>query len=249
MLRAILFDLDDTLIDWGQLHDNHQWEAIEDVHLNKVYQYLTSLGPLNGDAAAYKKAYFDFAYRAWFQASETRIAPRMGTALVQAAVTCGLSEDVVDEGACLRVYDWRAFAEVDVFPDVFEALDHFQKQGLKFGLITNAFQSMWMRDVELDDHGLLHYFPDCRFSAADVGYLKPHPSIFQAALDCLELQPSEAVFVGDNLLDDIGGAQQIGMRGVLRYKPGKLRHADGVEADAIIESLLELPPILDNWFK
>jgi putative hydrolase of the HAD superfamily len=45
--------------------------------------------------------------------------------------------------------------------------------------------------------------------------VKPHPTIFQAALSALEVRPSAAVMVGDSLEEDVGGAQALGMRGIL----------------------------------
>ena len=117
------------------------------------------------------------------------------------------------------------------------------------GLITNASTPMWLRDTELEEVGLLHYFSDCRLSAVDVGYLKPHPAIFQHALDKLQLQPSEVVFVGDNPEADVSGAQSVGMKAVLRVvqKPGIIT-SRLFTPDARIDTFHELPAILDEWY-
>jgi FMN phosphatase YigB (HAD superfamily) len=103
--------------------------------------------------------------------------------------------------------------------------------------------------VEIEAHGILVHFPDCRISAADVGYLKPHPAIFQAALDQVGATPDEAVFVGDNPIADIAGAQGAGMRAILRVTtPAPPMLSGLIVPDAAINSLAELPRILDEWY-
>ena len=71
------------------------------------------------------------------------------------------------------------------------------------------------------------------------GFVKPHRSIFEAALDALDVTPEEAVMVGDSAEDDIEGARALGMRAVLLDR-------DGVHPDreGAIRSLDELPAAL-----
>jgi FMN phosphatase YigB (HAD superfamily) len=47
------------------------------------------------------------------------------------------------------------------------------------------------------------------------GRVKPHPTIFQAALDLLEVDAADAVMVGDSPAEDIDGARALGMRAIL----------------------------------
>jgi putative hydrolase of the HAD superfamily len=76
--------------------------------------------------------------------------------------------------------------------------------------------------------------------------MKPHPSVFAAALDAVGVDdPATAVYVGDRLHDDVFGAQQAGLRGVWRRSssvPGW-----DVEPDAVVDSLTELLDVLDAW--
>jgi len=57
--------------------------------------------------------------------------------------------------------------------------------------------------------------------------------------------PSRAVFVGDRPYDDVWGAQQAGLKGVLRSND--LMPAYDVEPDGVIDSLPELLPLIDSW--
>jgi len=69
--------------------------------------------------------------------------------------------------------------------------------------------------------------------------VKPHRSIFDAALAALEAQPGEAAMVGDSYADDIEGARALGMRAILLDRDGL--HVD--ETDRI-DTLLALPAAL-----
>lgn len=246
MLKAIIFDLDDTLIDWGDF--SQDWENVERPHLTGVYEYLQASGEPQGDLDAFRLAYFKHARTAWSSARNTLVAPHMGQVLMAAAEALGVADGVTMEG-CLKAYNWGAAPGTQIFPDVEDGLTTLREGGLRFGIVTNAFQPMWLRDRELQEHGILDYFPECRFSAADVGHLKPHPNIFAAALNCLELEPDEAVFIGDNPVADIAGAQAAGMRAVLRVNAHAKPMLSGlVIPDGAINSLHELLPILDEWF-
>jgi putative hydrolase of the HAD superfamily len=169
--------------------------------------------------------------------------------LVESAVALGVPADALDMRRCLEAYQWSAVDGTCIFPETPEVLQLLHDNGVKVGIVTNAYQPMWQRDVEIQIHGLLDFFPDCRISAADVGYLKPHPAIFQAALHCCGVKADEAVFVGDDLEADIAGAQAAGIHAVLRASRRSQPVLGGtVIPDATVKSLTELLPILDNWF-
>jgi putative hydrolase of the HAD superfamily len=89
-------------------------------------------------------------------------------------------------------------------------LDALHDRGLKTGLVSNAFDPGWLLRNDLDRMGLADRLDVAVFSS-EVGKRKPHPSIFEAALGGLEVQPEEALFVGDSLYHDVGGASALGM--------------------------------------
>jgi putative hydrolase of the HAD superfamily len=74
---------------------------------------------------------------------------------------------------------------------------------------------------------------------------KPHPAAFRAVLQALDVDPANAVFVGDRLYDDIYGAQTVGMRGVWRRDRDVPEY--DVQPDAVIDRLPELIPLVDKW--
>ncbi len=246
MLKAVLFDLDDTLIDWSGFTDD--WATVERKHLTGVFDYICAeVHPLD-DFEAYVAEVRSRMMAAWTSARTNFRAPNLGTVLIESAASLGVPADRLDARRCLEAYAWEAVKGTVGFPDAAPFLQLLHDHGIKIGIVTNAHQPMWLRDIEMKTHGLFDFFPTCRISAADVGYLKPHPAIFQTALKCLNTRPEETVFVGDNPEADVAGAQAVGIFAVLR----EVHHTDlsltNIVPDATITSLEELPAILDEQF-
>jgi putative hydrolase of the HAD superfamily len=246
-LKAVFFDLDDTLLDWSGFHGD--WAKMEAQHLRNVFDYISdTIHPLD-DPDAYAAEFRTRTMDAWTAARTSLRAPNLGSVLVEAAVALGVASNKLDMRRLLEVYAWNAVEGTGMFPDVPEALQLLHDHNIKVGIVTNAYQPMWIRDVEIATHGILQYFPSCRLSAADIGYLKPHPTIFQMALNCAGVKPHEAVFVGDDPEADIAGAQAAGLHAVLRYTARRgLQLDSAIVPDARIVSLAELPFILDRWY-
>lgn len=246
MLKAVLFDLDDTLLDWSGFNNN--WPALERKHLAGVFDYISSeIQPLE-DFDAYCADFGNRMLHAWTDARTTMRAPNLGTVLVETSVAAGVPAEALDPRRCLDAYRWDAIPGTTLFPEVPETLRLLRQHGIKIGIVTNAHQPMWIRDIEIQTHGIYDFFPDCRIAASDVGYLKPHPLIFQTALKCTGTTPQETVFVGDDLHADVVGAREMGMYTVWRPAARRAPHDPSIQPDATISSLNELPAILDAQY-
>lgn len=249
MLRAVLFDLDGTLIDWSQ----SRCDVTRARHMREVLGSMLATLELNGQhppplelVAQEYNLHFEHALAS---GRNSLRAPHLGDVLVDTLAAAGMPRLALDRQVLLKAFPWTPFPGIVCFPDAPDALRTLRDHGIRVGLVTNSVQPMWMRDRELSAFGLLSLLPTCRISAADVGWLKPHPRIFEAALACLGVQPQEAVFVGDNPVPDIAGAQNAGMRGVLRSgRHDTLALAGLIEPDHRLCSLEELPIVLDSWF-
>ena len=82
-------------------------------------------------------------------------------------------------------------------------------------------------------------------TSLDVGWRKPHPAMFQRALEELRVEPSQAVMAGNSKAADIAPARRLGMRTILVRSREAITAA--VRPDAVIDELTELPPILERW--
>jgi putative hydrolase of the HAD superfamily len=130
--------------------------------------------------------------------------------------------------------------------DTLPVLSELKQRGYRLGLISNASNA---DDVytQLDKYNLAPYFDQILISAA-VGYRKPHPYIFHLALEFFGLPPERAVMVGDLPTADISGARNVGMASVwITRRVRDPKNAPAIQADAVIETLQELPPALEHF--
>lgn len=158
--------------------------------------------------------------------------------------TCRIIEGMGGGGERMRaaardIYDkWAACDHFTLYEDVPDVLRSLHAAGMQIGLISNTQRCLASFQRHFDLDGLFAV----TLSSADHGFMKPHPSIFEAGLRALGASAAEAVMVGDSLAHDIEGARRLGMRGVLVARAGLQGPAPaGVP---VIQSLRELPPLL-----
>jgi putative hydrolase of the HAD superfamily len=89
-------------------------------------------------------------------------------------------------------------------------LDSLRERGLKLGLVSNAFDPVWLLERDLERMGLAERLDVAVFSSS-IGKRKPHPAIFEAALEPLGVDPERSLFVGDSRVADVHGAKTLGM--------------------------------------
>lgn len=245
MLQAVIFDMDDTLLDWSA--HTIDWHELRRMHLQPIYEHLRAAGYRLPDLNEVAALYHEHNNRAWASAAPPEwVAPRQINVLRSALSALELDPDDLDLDHLQHLFGWDLTPGVRAFPDAEEVLKAVRAAGLRTGLVTNASSPMWMRDRELEALGLLPLL-DARVTAGDVGHLKPHPRPFQAVLEQLNISADEAVFVGDRLQEDVFGAQTAGIRAIwMRRDP----HAspDALKPHAIADSLLDVLSILDIWY-
>jgi putative hydrolase of the HAD superfamily len=134
---------------------------------------------------------------------------------------------------------------VRLYPDALDTLRALRDGGLRVGLCSNASYRAASMHEQLHHLGLDTLVDSAVFSA-EVGWRKPSPRLFTAALARLGTGAEHTVFVGDRLREDIVGAAQMGMRTVLvaRGTTDARAHRQSGGPDAVIGSLSELPALL-----
>jgi len=130
--------------------------------------------------------------------------------------------------------EWAVCQHFFLYDDVVPALRALHAAGVRIGLISNTHRCLASFQSHFELDGLI----SAAVSSSEHGYLKPHPSIFQAALRLVGIEPHESVMVGDSIPHDIDGARRVGMRAILiaRSQPG-----GRVSRDVpVIRSLMEV---------
>jgi putative hydrolase of the HAD superfamily len=108
------------------------------------------------------------------------------------------------------------FATAILDPDALPTLAALRARGIRTAIVSNTPWGspghLWR--AELGRHGLLAAV-DAAVFCVDVGYRKPHPAPIERALRLLEVDASDAVFVGDDPRWDVLGAERAGVRPIL----------------------------------
>lgn len=120
---------------------------------------------------------------------------------------------------------------VELFPDVRSALERFEGEGLKLGVISNGWPSL---DRQLRLLGVRDFF-DVLVVSARVGSRKPDEAIFRFALAEMDLPP-HAILLVDDALENVMVAERLGMQAVVLTRDGELTADD----DTRLSSLAEL---------
>jgi HAD superfamily hydrolase (TIGR01662 family) len=149
----------------------------------------------------------------------------------------GAGPDV--ETVAREIYDdWAEHRHFELYDDVPDALKSLQESGIRLGLISNSHRPLRSFDAHFGLKGLIAV----TISSFDHGFMKPHPSIFEAALREMRVPAGQAVMVGDSLAHDVLGARQVGMDSVLLARNGCDEIPD--KTVPVIRTLGELPDLL-----
>jgi 2-haloalkanoic acid dehalogenase type II len=97
-------------------------------------------------------------------------------------------------------------AKRPLFPDVVPALERLRERGVGMAVLSNADDASLYPLVKR-----LELKFDAVLSSETAGVYKPHPDAFWQILEMLKIKPSQAIYAGDNLLDDMHGAKLVGM--------------------------------------
>lgn len=219
MIRAILFDLDETLIDraetmrrfLGTQHRQFQelWRCTNEDFVNTCLKHQD-----NGYADKLD------AYRS--------ACEKLG--FTDAGLATKLFSDFKD----------RYGQDPVPFPGVTETLSHLQAR-YRLGLVSNGRTRGQMAKIEACN--IKRFFSSICISES-VGCKKPDEAIFRECLDELSVQPAEAVFVGDNPVVDIEPAIRLGMLAFWVKNP---HFPEPLVCDGIITCVSEIPDMLLNF--
>jgi HAD superfamily hydrolase (TIGR02253 family) len=192
MLKAVLFDLDNTLLDFMTFKIETAKAASkamvkQGLPMDELQAYGKIFSVYEEKGIEYQKTFHDV------------IAP----------LNLEINSAERIQQAAIIAYLKRKFEVLRPYPMVKPTLNALRAKGLKLGIVTDAPRNKaWQRLVIT---GLEHEF-DFVITLDDTKERKPHPSPFFMALEKLNLLPQACLFVGDNPGRDIAGAREVGMR-------------------------------------
>jgi HAD superfamily hydrolase (TIGR01549 family) len=128
-----------------------------------------------------------------------------------------------------------------IFEDAYPALEELKARGLTVGAVSNW---VWNLPELLHALDLVSHF-DFIAASARIGFEKPHPRIFEWALNKADVPPEAVIHVGDHVDADVEGARGVGIDGVLIDRAQRYRPEDVPDGTPVIHSLDELLPIVD----
>jgi len=216
MVKAVFFDLDGTLYDRDELVQklaDAQFTAFrEELRAVDRQQFVQRIVDLDDHGHGDKAQLYKTVATEW-----------------------SLNVSVSDR---LLSHFWTSYtAHCRPFEDARRTLDVLRGHGIKLGVITNG-QTNWQQQ-KLNTLGIASLF-DAVLISENEGVRKPDRAIFERALDRVQVQAAEAVFIGDNPEADIAGARNVGMIAVWKYVPYWPMKVDGA---LTVRNLSELLPI------
>jgi putative hydrolase of the HAD superfamily len=196
MLKAVIFDLDNTLVDFMLMKNqavdaaiNAMRDAGLKLSTDEIRQRIDQIYKERG--IEFQSVFDELLYRE-FSKIDHKI----------------LSAGVI-------AYRRAREAALVPYPHVTMTLIKLSKMQLKLGVVSDApGKEAWLRLCYLNFH---HLF-DAVVTFDDTGMRKPNPEPFRKVLEMLQIEPGEALMVGDWAERDVLGAAQVGMKTVFaRY--------------------------------
>ncbi len=223
MIRGVVFDLDNTLVDFVKM---------KDAAIDAAIDAMIDAG-LKMDKKDAKEKIFTIyeeegiEYQQVFDKFLENVIGKI---------------DYKMHAAAIVGYRKLREANLVLYPHVNLTLMELLKRGLKLAVVSDAPRlQAWLRLCQLN----LHHIFDVVVTFDDTGKRKPDPEPFQKVLLLLKIRPEEAIMVGDWAERDIVGAKLIGMKTVFaRY--GDTFGTVKSDADYEINDMLELLPIIDQ---
>jgi len=221
MIKAVVFDLDNTLVDFMKMKRRAIEEAIPAM-VDAGLDITTEVANKIIDEI-YKEQGIE--YQQVFDEFLKRVLKKVDYKILSAGIVA---------------YRRAREASLIPYPHVYSTLNKLLKMGIKMGILSDApVKEAWLRLAYLN----FHHIVDAVVTFDETKVRKPEPAPFLMILDKLQVKPKEALMVGDWVERDIIGAAKVGMKTAFaRY--GDTFDTTKHEADYELNDVRELIDII-----
>jgi putative hydrolase of the HAD superfamily len=221
MIKAVLFDFDETLQDRTEAFE-HYMDAFFDLYLPEI----------KGEELEKRR-------------EEMRITGNGGY-VDRIKWFTGLCEswgwkDAPPAEELAHHYDYTFGNHNVIFPGSKPLLQELKKRGYITGVITNG--PAYLQNHKMQQSGLMPWI-DVLVVSGDYGVHKPDPELFRICARKINVKPEECIYVGDHPINDIEGALSAGMKAI-RMNFGWFYNQDLREDVPVIEDISEVINYLD----
>lgn len=235
--KAILFDLDDTLLSFGSSGKNIWKQCCEE--LIQQEKLSIELTPFLQTLFSVRDVYWSDPVRHKRGREDLKMARRE---IVEQTFDALHFENIRLAHKLADRYTSMHEKSLHLYPGTHSTLEYILSKQIKMALITNG--SSLAQRSKLSRFELAQYF-DAILIDQEFGKSKPHPQIFEAALISLSVGSEDAWMVGDNLLWDISGAQSLGIYSIwANYDKKPPREDSPTTPDHTIYSIEQLVELL-----
>ncbi|MBH0359952.1 HAD family hydrolase [Bacillus toyonensis] len=221
MIRAVLFDLDGTLLDRRQsleqfIRDQYNRFAFHLINIEK-FEYCSRFLELDNNGYTWKDK-------------------------VYSTLLCEYNITTLTPEQLLHDYITNFRHHCIPFPNMHELLQQLKQLNIKIGIITNGFTEFQMSNLQALN---IHTYTNTILVSEAEGIKKPHPEIFKRALQKLNVKAEECLYVGDHPENDALGSEQVGILGVWKRDLfwGDFEHS------RVIDDLLDVLSFLEVEIK
>ena len=210
-IEAVIFDWGGTLSTWAtSVSTKSLWGPAAEALAPHVDQDAAELTALLGAAESdfWERTEHEHPYGGTLAGIVAEAQRRLGADVPPSAL---------DAAAAAYLDAWAPHIEHDA--EAAPTLEALRERGLRTAMLSNTHWPRHFHERFLRRDGLDSLL-DARLYTCELDYMKPHPSVFGAALAAIGVtDPSRALFVGDRPWDDIFGAQRAGLRTAQRTNP------------------------------
>jgi len=223
MIKAVIFDLDNTLLDFISMKESAVSSAV-----NAMIEAGLDLD----EKSSYERIITLYQETGWENQQIFDIFLKEKTGEV----------DNKYLAAAIVSYRRAREATLRLYPDVQRTLNVLAKMGLKLAVVSDApSREAWMRIYYLN----LHHVFDLVLTFDDVGERKPSPKGFEMALEKLGIKTDEALMIGDWPERDVVGASKLGIK-TIYAKYGDTFGTVESGADWDVENIYEVVGIIKS---